>query len=95
MFKLDTLYVCTDCGMDFECPQYNIRLEPKCPSCGSYELETWYTCPGCNKEKLECDFTLDEFDLCRDCFEKEVKAMEKEVKSPARRQIIQFLKECS
>lgn len=95
MHKLAPLYVCQDCGMEFARPDVTPFHERRCPYCGSNLLEEWYTCPGCGKEKLECDFTLDDFDLCRDCFEKEVKAMEKEAKNPARRRIIAFLKECS
>lgn len=95
MYKLEPSYTCQDCELDFKHPQLTIRRDYQCPYCGSLLVDTWYTCPGCGEEKLESDFTLDEFDLCRECFEKEVKAMAREAKTPARRQIIQFLKECS
>ena len=95
MYKLEPTYSCQDCDMDFKYPRLSVRKEHQCPYCGSGMIDTWYTCPGCGEEKLECDFTLDEFDLCRGCFEKEVKAMAQEKNSPARRQIIAFLKECS
>lgn len=95
MFSLTPRYECQDCGMEFDIPCVTPSYEHQCPSCGSLLIERWYACPGCGREKQEHDFTLDEFDLCRECFEKEVKAMERERNSPARRQIIQFLKECS
>lgn len=64
-----------------------------CPVCGG-PVERYYKCPGCGKEKPEYEFTLDEFDLCKECFDSEIKAMEQEEHSKARQQIIDFLKEC-
>lgn len=93
MYKLSPRYVCQDCDMDFTHPQYSIRYEPECPYCGSNLLEEWYTCPGCGREKLEVDFPTMDIDLCTACLEKEIEAIKND--TPARRQIIQFLKECS
>lgn len=64
-----------------------------CPKCG-HAVTAYYKCPGCGKEKAEHDFTIDDFDLCKDCFDSEVKVMEQEEHSAARQQIIEFLKEC-
>lgn len=93
MYKLEPeFYMCDE--HDDVTPEWDAyKCEQTCPYCGRL-LTAYYICPGCGEEKPEYDFTVDEFDLCRECYKKEVAAMEQEEHNAARQQIIDFLKEC-
>lgn len=96
MFKIDPSYFA--CNTHDEVSPVNewgesAGYDGNCPKCGQ-PVTAYYICPGCGKDKAEYEFTIDDFDLCKECFDQEIKAMEQEEHSKARQQIIEFLKEC-
>lgn len=96
MFKIDPEYFV--CSVHDEVTPVNewgesCGYDGECPKCGR-PVTAYYVCPGCGKDKAEHEFTIDDFDLCKVCFKREIEAMEQEEHSKARQQIIEFLKEC-
>lgn len=93
MYKLQPEFYMCDEHDEVNSEWSDYQGEYICPYCRRL-LTPYYVCPGCGEEKPEYDFTVDEFDLCEECFKKEVAAMEQEEHNAARQQIIDFLKEC-